>query len=358
MQIIQIIPTIAYGDAVSNDTVALKTVIKSMGYHTKIYAESVVAPYDSKVALSIDKLKSVEPDDVIIYHFSTGSQLNFDIAEYKCRKIMIYHNVTPPEFFENNDNYIRGINEWGLEGAKYLKDKMDYCLADSEFNKQNLIDMGYTCPIDVLPIIIPLKDYLKKPNKVTIKECSDGYTNILFAGRIAPNKKQENIIAAFYYYKKLYNPKAKLILAGSYKPEDVYYKRLIDYIRRLGIRDVIMTGHKKFDSILAYYRTADVFLCMSEHEGFCVPLVEAMIFDVPVIAYDTTAVAGTLGGSGMLIDNNDPVFTAGCIDRLVKDKSLRKQIVERQRERLVDFEYDKIAEMFKGYLTAFLNKKD
>ena len=358
MQIIQVIPTIAYGDAVSNDTVALKSVIKSMGYATKIYAESVVAPYDSKVALSIEKLSRVEPDDIIIYHFSTGSQLNFDIAKYNCRKIMIYHNVTPPQFFEANDQYIRGINQWGLEGAEYLKDKMDYCLADSEFNKQNLIDMGYTCPIDVLPIVIPMKDYMKKPNRAVMREYKDGCTNIMFAGRVAPNKKQENIIAAFYYYQKLYNPNSRLILAGSYKPTDTYYQRVATYVRRLGIKNVIMTGHKKFDCILGYYKSADVFLCMSEHEGFCVPLVEAMIFDVPIIAYDTTAIGGTLGGSGMLLDDNDPVLVAGCIDRLVRDNNLKKQIVEKQRRRLEDFEYEKIAEMFKTYLTAFMNKKD
>lgn len=355
MRVIQLISTIAFGDAVSNDTLALQDVIKSMGYTTRIYAESVVSPYDSKIALPVEEIGELNKDDIAIYHLSTGSQLSFDFADYKCRKIVVYHNITPPEFFEGNNQYIKGINKWGLEGAAFLKDKVDYCLADSEFNRQNLIDMGYTCPIDVLPIVIPMKDYKKKPNKWALKECS-GYTNIMFTGRIAPNKKQEDVIAAFYYYKKLYNPDAKLILAGSYKPEDIYYQRLIKYIRRLAIRDVTFTGHKKFNYILGYYKSADVFLCMSEHEGFCVPLVEAMMFDVPVIAYDSTAIPGTLNGSGILLEDKDPVFVAGCIDRVVRDKNLRQQMIEGERKRLKDFEYDSIAAMFKNYLNAFINR--
>ena len=114
MQIYQIIPTIAYGDAVSNDTLALGKVMKEMGYTTKVYAGSLAPPYDHHTAQPIEKLHNVQKEDVIIFHLSTGSQLNFDVAEYECRKIVVYHNITPPDFFENNDNYIKDINTWGL----------------------------------------------------------------------------------------------------------------------------------------------------------------------------------------------------------------------------------------------------
>ncbi len=354
MQIYQIIPTIAYGDAVGNDTVALKKVLQEMGYRTKIFAESVVPPYDSKTALTIDKLPELAEDDVIIYHLSTGSQLNFDVAEYKCRKIIIYHNITPPEFFSANDEFIEGINKWGLEGARYLADKVDYCLAVSEYNKQDLLAMGYHCPIDVLPIVIPMADYQKKPNKNVIKTYKDGYTNIIFTGRIAPNKKQEDVIAAFYYYKKNYNPKSRLILVGSYKETDVYYNRLRKYVKQIGVEDVIFTGHIKFDEILAYYRIADLFLCMSEHEGFCVPLVESMIFEVPILAYNSSAIPGTLDGSGFVVDDKDPVFVAGCMDRIISDKALTKQLISKERIRLKDFEYESIATLFKKYIEEFV----
>ncbi|MBQ8298237.1 MAG: glycosyltransferase, partial [Ruminococcus sp.] len=114
--------------------------------------------------------------------------------------------------------------------------------------------------------------------------------------------------------------------------------------------------HIKFNQILAWYRAADVFLCMSEHEGFCVPLVEAMFFDVPIVAYDSSAIADTLGGSGILIKDNDPLFTAMVIDRLVNDSKLRESVLVKQRNRLEDFQYEKIRAMFEGYLTKFIGK--
>lgn len=359
MRIIQMLSTIAYGDAVSNDTIAMEKVIKNMGYSTRIYAESIVPPLDKKTALDIDKLKDAAPEDIIIFHLSTGSKLNFDIAKYNCRKIVVYHNITPPEYFKNNDERFTQICEYGLEGAKYLADKVDYCLAVSEFNKQDLINMGYKCDIDVLPIIIPMSDYDKKPDKGVMKEYSDGYTNILFTGRIAPNKKHEDLIAAFYYYNRLYNKKSRLILAGSFSYNDPYYVRLTEYTKKLGLGgSVVFTGHIKFNQMIAYYKTADVFLCMSEHEGFCVPMVEAMKFNVPIIAYDKAAIADTMGHRGMILESKDPIYVAGCIDRLVTDKELREQLIEGEKERLKYFEYNNVALMFEKYLKAFIEKNN
>ena len=269
----------------------------------------------------------------------------------------MYHNITPPEYFAKNDSRFTKVCEYGLEGARYLADKVDYCLAVSAFNKQDLINMGYKCDIDILPVIIPMSDYDKKPDKGVMKEYSDGYTNILFTGRVAPNKKHEDLIASFYYYNRLYNKKSRLILAGSFREDDPYYIRLTEYTKKLGLGDaVVFTGHIKFDRILAYYRTADVFLCMSEHEGFCVPLVEAMKFQIPVIACANAAIPETLGGSGMLIDDKDPVYVAACIDRMVRDKALRADVIEKQNNRLAYFQYDNIAGMFEKYLKAFIEK--
>ena len=298
MRIFQLLSTIAYGDAVSNDTVAMEKAIKQMGYQTRIYAESIVPPLDKKTALAISELKDVSNDDIIIFHMSTGSRLNFDVAKYPCRKIVVYHNITPPEYFKNNDERFSDICEYGLKGAKSLADKVDYCLAVSEFNKKDLLNMGYKCPIDVLPIIIPMSDYDKAPDKSVVKKYSDDYVNILF------------------------------------------------------------TGHIKFDQILAYYKTADVFLCMSEHEGFCVPIVEAMKFKVPIIAYGRAAVPETMNHKGMILDDNNPQYVAACIDKMVKDKKLRDYVIEEQNERLEYYSYDNISAMFKEYLSKFIDKKD
>ena len=314
------------------------------------------------VTFALDAGVAWNQQDMQIYYENYEKIMEYMIEKDKKAAQYLLFNIKEATFrrrtgCDGGTNTFHISADGGIYPCALAADKVDYCLAVSEFNKQNLIDMGYKCDIDVLPIIIPMSDYDKKPDKDVIKEYSDGYTNILFTGRVAPNKKHENLIAAFYYYNRLYNNKSRLILAGSYKENDPYYIRLTEYTKKLGLGEaIVFTGHIKFNQILAYYKTADVFLCMSEHEGFCVPLVEAMKFKVPIIAYDKTAIADTMGYKGMIIDDNNPVYVAGCIDRVVRDKELRQQLVNWQNERLQSFEYNNIAEMFKKYLRDFINK--
>lgn len=354
MRIVQLLPTLSFGDAIGNDTVALKKAISDMGYISEIYAENIDKRLPSDTAKNISRLKDLKKDDVLIYHKSTGTDLTFKIHDFHCRKIMIYHNVTPPEFFRPYSTAAASLTEYGYKGVEHLRDKVDYCLADSAYNKSELLRMGYTCPIDVLPILIRFEDYKQSPAKGIMSRYGDGKRNLIFVGRIAPNKKQENVIRAFYQYKRL-DPDSRLILVGSYTGMENYYERLVKYAGALGLKDdIVFTGHIKFNEILAYYRLADVFVCMSEHEGFCVPLAEAMLFDVPIIAYDTSAIGDTLGGSGILLDSNDPVFAAGVIRRVLTDELLKKQIIEGQRRRLEDFSYERIRDIFEKQLKDFI----
>ena len=200
--------------------------------------------------------------------------------------------------------------------------------------------MGYTCPMKVLPILIRFEDYEQEPDADVIRKYSDGATNLLFVGRMAPNKKVEDVISAFAYYKEHYDKTARLFLVGSFQETDLYYQYLQKHIKKLGTHDVIFSGHISFQAVLAYYKIADVFLCMSEHEGFCVPLVEAMYFGVPIVAYDSSAIADTLGGAGILLKNKDLKKTASYIkDNLYSNQfekqqaaclsSLNKQLIEK-----------------------------
>ena len=357
MRVVQLLPTLSFGDAIGNDTIALKGVISEMGYSTDIYAENIDKRLPEGIAKKADKLRDLKKDDVLIYHKSTGTDLTFKIDNYKCRKIMVYHNITPPDFFRPYSIEATQLTEHGYKGVEYLRDKVDYVLAVSAYNRSELVKMGYTCPMDIRPILIKFEDYKQTPDEATIKKYSDGKKNLVFVGRIAPNKKQENVIRAFYCYKKL-NPDSRLILVGSSTGMENYYERLVKYANALGIGDdVIFPGHIKFSEILAYYRLADAFVCMSEHEGFCVPLVEAMFFDTPIIAYDTSAISDTLGGSGVLLDNNDPVFAAAVIDRVLTDEKFRESIIAGQRRRLEDFSYERIKATFERELTDFINGK-
>lgn len=358
MKIIQMLTTISYGDAVGNDVLALAKVIRQMGYETGIYAENIDTKLPAGMAKPLHVIPPLDEEDIILYHLSTGTRLNYELECYKGRKIMIYHNITPPDFFHEYSSHAWELCTDGLRGMKYLSDKVQYCLADSAFNKRQLMDSGYSCSIDVLPILIPFQDYEKKPNQKIIKTYTeDGYTNILFTGRIAPNKKQEDVIRIFYHYKKRYNQKSRLFLVGSYGGMERYYQRLQDYVQMLQLKDVYFTGHIRFEEILAYYKIADAFVCMSEHEGFCVPLVEAMYFHIPVLAYDSSAVADTLGGSGFLTDTKDPLINAGILNRILRDEGLRESVLAKEKERLQDFESEAVAKKFERYLHRFLIDK-
>jgi len=352
MQIIQLLSTIAYGDAVGNDTIAIRRLIEEMGYDTDIYAQNIDSRLKKGTAKSIDKMTNLGKKDIILYHLSTGTDLNYGLLNYTGRKIIIYHNITPYHFFYGYSKVNFDLTYLGREGLIFLKDKIERCFADSEYNKLDLKETGYACPIDVLPIIIPFDDYVKTPDQNTSKRYQDDWVNVLFVGRIAPNKKIEDIIRSFAYYKIHINSKSRLFLVGSYNGMDVYYNQLQKYVQMLGISDVIFTGHTKFDQILAYYKLADVFLCMSEHEGFCVPLVEAMYFDLPIIAYKAAAIPDTMGNSGIVIDEKNPALTAKLIEKLTLNTAFRQAVVSKQQDRLKDFSYEKTSEIFKKLMRA------
>lgn len=353
--IYQIVEGLVYGDAVGNDIISLKYSLDSMGYANEIYANSIDSRVTKGIAKLLKKIPKIQQNDIILYHLAVGTSLNYKFQNMNGRKVLIYHNITPPYFFSGYNATTQKDCAEGLIQVKDLADKVEYCIADSEYNKQDLINMGFKCKIYVIPILIKYEDYRNKPNAKIINKYNDGKPNILFTGRIAPNKKQEDIISSFYYYKKFINKEARLFLVGSFHGMEKYKTRLEKYIMCLNLEDVYITGHVKFDEILAYYNIADIFVSMSEHEGFCVPLVEAMYFSIPIIAYDSSAVGETLGDSSFILDNKDPKVVAESIDIILKNKNLKDIIINNQRIRLQAFDNKKITEQFKKVIQEIIN---
>lgn len=357
MRIVQLLPTIAYGDAVGNDTLAIYDILENLGIETAIYARGIDQRITGKKIYSFHLLPTLNEDDVLIFHMSISSEFTYAIEKHNCRKIMVYHNITPPDYFKHYSTVYYTATIKGREELRYWADKFDYVLADSEYNKQDLIHCGYTCPIDVLPILIPFKDYATAPDKKVLAAYTGSKVNLLFVGRVAPNKMYQDVVQAFYHYKTKYNANSRLILVGSWKEGDIYKQRLDEYITTLGLTDVIFTGHIKFNAILAYYKLADVFLCMSAHEGFCVPLVEAMLFDVPIVACAAAAIPETLGDAGILLQERDPLLAAGAINKIIKKPGLKQQLIEGQRKQLSKFNYNRVKALFLFYLQKFLQEK-
>ena len=360
-KIVQIVPNLNYGDGIGNDVVAIHKYLLKHGYEAVIYAQRIDSRLESDTIKLLSDSNNFQDNDILIYHYSNCSKfMERVLRKCVCRKIMVYHNITPGSFFKkHNPKFAKILNDRRKELRK-VRDIFDYCIADSEYNKQDLLKEGYTCPIEIVPILVSFEDYNQLPDEELIKKYQgDGVTNVLFVGRIVPNKKQEDIIETFAYYHAHLNPDSRLIIVGNEEMGGEYFSELTSYVKTLGIEEsTVFTGHVSFPELLAYYRVADVFLCMSEHEGFCIPLLEAMVFAVPILAYRAAAVPETIGDAGVITDVKDPVIVAEMLNRLVSNKPLREDLKQRMQRRLKEFSYQKTTEKFEKYLTAFINEEE
>ena len=352
MRIIQLLPTISFGDAVSNDALAIRRMLTEMGCDTALYAEHIEPRLSGEGILPREDMGEVADSDLLIYHGSTGDPLNLKVPGIGGRKILRYHNITPSHFFSGYSRYAEVLTATGRREMRELAGAFDYGMADSDYNRRDLREMGYRCPIDVCPVAISFEDYDREPDQEVLDRYrDDGWTNLLFVGRITPNKKQEDVIRAFHYYHRYFNSRSRLFLVGNPAGMQVYRGQLERYAAKLGLAEhVVFSGQISFRAILAYYRLADVFVCMSEHEGFCVPLVEAMHFGVPIVAYAAAAVPETLGGGGLLLRDRDPVEAAAAIDRILRDDRLREKAAAEQKRMLGVFRYENVRERLKECL--------
>jgi len=326
--------------------------LRKLGYNSKIYALNI---NNSKNKVKKYNKYKGNKKNILIWHISTRDELAKFISNLPDRKIILYHNITPPRFFIGINNHLAGILDIALEELKDYKDMAELCLTDSRFSSHELDKIGFK-NIREIPFLIDFNKYNIKINKILFEKYKDGYVNLLFVGRIMPNKKYEDLIKVFYYYKKYINNKSRLILVGDYNGIYEYYLKLKFLIKDLKLKDIIFTNLVDFKDLITYYKLADIFLCMSEHEGFCVPLVEAMYFRLPIIAYNSTAIPGTLNGSGILVNEKNYAEIAEMINLIVEDKNFREGIIESQNKRLEYFKIEKTKKLFEEELNNFLKK--
>lgn len=347
MRVIQLCESLSYGDGISNHTLLIQDGLRDAGIETMIYADSINEGVAPEAARPYTEKLKVRPDDVLLLQFGLGGRVAREIEKFKCRKMMYFHNITPAHFLAGFDNKaaVEIIQGYRL-AHKWVEDgTFDAVLTCSSFNRDTLLEIGFpeqiiTCVPGPL-MMLPEDDIT--PDARTIKEYSDWRTNILFVGRISPNKKQDDIIQAFAYYQKHFDRGARLFLIGG-GSDSTYGQTVRKYVSEIGVQNVIFPGHLTDEEIVALYECADVFLCMSEHEGFCNPIMEAMYYDVPVIAYAAAAIPETMGGAGVLLQEKDPVLTAKWIDRLVHDTALRERILAGQRKRINEFQQNGVTE--------------
>lgn len=343
----QMLPTFAGRDAIGNEVILLADLLEKHGISSSVIAQNISETAKESVACECTSDTAEANADIMLFHHSIASDLTRQFADSSAFKVLRYHNVTPPEFFSDYNIVSESHCRQGLEQVEAIASDVDLCLADSQFNKECLREMGYTCPIEVVPLLIPFEDYSKEPDLRLLEKLRNSPgTKILFVGRVAPNKCQHDLIKTFYLYKKRYDPDAKLFIVGAHSPYDRYYASLVKLVDDLGLEDVVFAGSVSFQQLIAYYKGTDVFLCESEHEGFCVPLVESMFFDLPVVAYDSTAVKETMGPGTLVFPTKEPAVLAGITNKLMVDIPFRDEVLAAQRRRVKDFELETVREQF------------
>jgi len=239
----------------------------------------------------------------------------------------------------------------GREELRTLVGHVDLGLADSEFNRRELEAVGFS-RTGVLPIYLDFARYREEPSPVLRRLLADGLSNVLFVGRVAPNKRQEDLVRLASYWKRFISPDVRLLLVGKLPRRRHYFDALQSFLYEEGFTpwEVVFTGHVDHQDLLAYYASAHVFVSMSDHEGFGVPLVEAMLMDVPIVAYRTTAVGDTLGDAGVQFGEKDLAAMAETAHRLAKDDVFKSAVLEGQRARLAAFAPTVIESTLRTYI--------
>src|SRR5438094_3372546 len=339
----QIVPTLAYGDAIGNDAFELQRLFWRRGVQSEIFVDEA-KPEVRAFARSWRDLRAERSTaGLTLIHMSMGNDAIDEIAKLPGRKAVVYHNITPARYFSGFNPAAEKYAEIGRRQLKDLASRAELGMADSEFNRRELEELGYARTA-VVPIIVDWSAFEVEPDPVVMKALSEERTTIVTVGQLLPHKGIHDVIAAFARYRER-DRGARLYLVGSTAMSSDYIGRLRADVERLGLRDAVtFTGSVPIESLVAYYRGATALLTLSEHEGFCVPLLEAMRRALPIAAPAAGAIPDTLGDAGILLQDTSPEATAAALERVVGDRELRKGLVANGRERLAVFTADRIGE--------------
>jgi len=336
MIIEQFLPALHYGDAVGDSALTLHRYAASRGVESRIIAltrdESV-----KDLALGFEDYRE-NPRSLKILHYAVASPLTDFFRQAPGKKAMIYHNVTPSHFFVDFSDFLVRFTREGREHLRRLTDSFDLAVAVSRYNAAELTELGFP-RVTVFPLLANLDAYDGEYSRAFFEQLRDERRNLLFVGRLTPNKKIEDLIKMVFFYKKYLSSAVRLVVVGNPRTLPVYARALNDLAARflLTAEDVVFTGHLPFAELLAAYRAADLFVSMSEHEGFCLPLLESCHFGLPVLAYAAAAVPETLAGAGVLFSDKRSDRVAALAEKIVEDEPLRSVLAERGRQRVVQY---------------------
>ena len=339
----QWVPAAHKGDAIGDSARRVRSLLRELGHQSDLYAMTIDDDLRGDVIPWTDA--SATSGDLTIFHFALVSPMTQAFAQLPSGRVLQYHNVTPAHFFAGYDADIFRLAMLGRQDLKSLAGHTDMAFGDSEYNRQELESLGFT-NTGVFPIAVDTGRIIGAPRRPALEKVleDEGWLNFLFVGRIVPNKKIEDHIKLAEHYKRYVDEQYRFIFVGKTDATPKYYAAIQAMIERFRMPEgrFIFTGPVPDDDLATYYRMADVYISLSEHEGFCVPLLEAMAADVPVLAYSAAAVPDTLGGAGVQFAPKDLEYAAELLGELAYNDTLRAQVIAGQRRRLADFGDDRI----------------
>jgi len=330
----QIIPNFVSGDASSLAALHLRRLLRRLGHAGEIYTLDVEPPLSSLVK-PVSLLRPTS-EDWVLYHHGIASPLSGTILHLRCRRAVVYHNITPARLYPHAP-----FGEALVSGRAQLKamaNHLDVAIADSEFNAQELRANGYQ-NVHVVPLFVdPERFASDRADPTELKRLRQKQPVVLSVGRVLPHKRFEDLLAMQAELLRL-QPHAQLVIAGEYQSGNSYFRQLRTRVRKL--KNVEFLGKVSHPKLVAAYRAASVFVSMSEHEGFGVPLVEAMAAEVPVMAFGAAAVPETMDGSGVVFTEKHFAFLAELANELIAPSALRKAVLRAQQRRLHAFSADR-----------------
>ena len=337
MLINQWLPAAHRGDAIGDSARRVRDLLRAMGHDSHIYALTIDDDMQAEVRSFDDP--SARGGDVTVFHYALPSPMTAAFKALPTRRVLQYHNITPAHFFAPYDPEVFRIAALGRQDLASLVGHVDLALGVSEYNRRELERLGFGVT-GVLSIALDLGRITRAPaHPVLERLLGDGLTNFLFVGRIVPNKRIEDIVRLAEMYKRYIDANYRFIFVGRTDGMPRYYATVRALVAELDMlpERFVFAGPVPDWELAAYYRTASVYLCLSEHEGFCVPLLEAMAADVPVFAYESSAVDDTLGGAGVCWSPKDLEYAAELLGQLAFDPEMRAKVIAGQRRRLEDF---------------------
>lgn len=340
MRIHQLTYGMMMGDAISNHVLAIDQRLRDWGFDTAVYAQHVAPEMENRVQSDGRFVPHLaNRDDLLIYHYSIYTPNTRLFRAFQGRRVLVYHNITPAHYFVGWDARQASLCDLGRQTLGTLTGA-DLALGVSEFNRRELVQTGFDATkTAVLPLFLSPQQFQAGKTDAALKNrLQQNAINWLTLGRIVPNKAVEDVIRIFAVYRRHIQPDAHLHVVGSrYLP--TYAAALDALVADLGLADCVHFAGRVTDAQLqAYYETAALFVTASHHEGFCVPLLESMAFNVPILARKSSAIPETLGEAGVLFTELGCTTAYAAVAEMahlmIADESLRQQIIQTQRERL------------------------